>query len=1051
MSSFFINRPIFAWVISIVIMLGGLLALNSLSISQYPQIAPTSVRISTVYSGADAQTVENSVTKVIEQGMTGIDNLDYMTSTSTSTGAAEITLTFTNAADPDVAQMQVQNKLQLVTSQLPENVRNYGISVTKSSASFLMVIGFVSTDGSMSSNDLADFVDSTLNDSLRRIEGVGDTTLFGSGYAMRIWLNPDKLAKYKLMPSDVANAIQAQNTQVSAGQLGGLPARKGQQLNAVVTAGSRLQTAEQFRNIIIKSDSDGSVVRISDVATVELGAERYNMSSKYNGMPSTGLAINLATGANAISTAEAVQKKIKELTSTFPQGVKVVFPYDTTPFVQLSIHEVFKTLIEAVVLVFFVMLVFLQNFRATLIPTIAVPVVLLGTFAVLAIMGYSINTLTMFAMVLAIGLLVDDAIVVVENVERVMHEEGLSPKEATQKSMKEITGALVGIATVLSAVFVPMAFFGGSVGVIYRQFSVTIVSAMMLSVVVALILTPALCASLLRPVKEGSVKRGIFGLFNKGFDLTNTMYHKGASVVVKRSIPFMLVFLIIVGAMAWLFVRLPASFLPMEDQGILLSSIQLPVGAPQQRTLKVLDQVKDYFLTQEKDAVEGVMSVSGFSFSGRGQNVGIAFIKLKPFEERTDPNLSAPAVAGRALRALSQVKDARIYTLAPPAIHGMGTSNGFDFFIQDIKGAGHEQLMAMRNKVLGMAAQSPLLANTRPNGQEDEPQYSIDIDQEEASALNLFLGDVNTTLSTAWGSDYVNDFIDRGRVKPVYLQSDKDFRMQPEDLNRWFVRNSSGDMVPFSAFASGHWKMGSPRLERYNGSAAMEIQGEAAPGISSSGAMDEIDRLVAQLPAGYTHQWTGLSAQERLSGSQAGPLYAISVLVVFLCLAALYESWSVPFSVILSVPIGIFGALLFAILFGQENDVYFKVGLLTTIGLAAKNAILIVEFAIARQNDGAGLIQATLDAAKQRLRPILMTSFAFILGVTPLAMASGAGSGAQNAIGFGVMGGMIAATILGVFFIPLLYVFVRRMFGRGNQHPGPTPEESAEAQPPAVR
>jgi multidrug efflux pump len=1028
MSRFFIDRPIFAWVIAIVIMLGGLLAVTTLSISQYPQIAPTTVRISATYAGADGQTVENSVTKVIEQGMTGIDNLDYMTSTSTSTGSSQITLTFTSAANPDTAQMQVQNKLQLVTALLPQIVQSTGLSVTKSSTGFLMVIGFVSTDGKLSSTDLADYVNSTLNDVLKRVEGVGDTQLFGSSYAMRIWLDPDKLAKYALMPGDVTSAIEAQNTQISAGQLGGLPARNGQQLNATVTARSRLQTSEQFRNIILKSATDGSLVRLNDIATVELGAESYTTSAAHNGKPAAGLAINLATGANAISTAQAVRATITRLSSTFPQGVEVVYPYDTTPFVRLSIEEVAKTLVEAIALVFIVMFVFLQNLRATIIPTLAIPVVLLGTFGVLAIFGYSINTLTMFAMVLAIGLLVDDAIVVVENVERVMREEGLSPKEATRKSMNEITGALIGIATVLSAVFVPMAFFGGSVGIIYRQFSVTIVSAMILSVIVALVLTPALCASILRRTGDHATQRGVFGRFNRAFDRGTQAYRKGAQGVIERSTRFLLIFVAIVVAMGVMFARLPSSFLPQEDQGILITSVQLPVGATQDRTLRTLEQVKDYYLTHEADAVESVFYSAGFGFGGQGQNVGTAFIRLKSFEERKSEALSARSVAGRAMMAFRRFKDGQVFALAPPAIQGMGNSNGFDFYLQDINGAGHAKLIEARNRLLALAAQSRLLANTRPNGQEDEPQFSIEIDQEKATALGLSLSDINTTLSTAWGSDYVNDFIDRGRVKKVYLQSSPDFRMQPEDLGRWHVRNSSKVMVPFSAFATGRWTFGSPRLERYNGAASVEIQGEAAAGVSSGDAMDEIDNLVKQLPAGFGHQWAGLSAQERLSSNQAVSLYAVSVMVVFLCLAALYESWSIPLAVMLAVPIGIFGALLAAVLFGQTNDVYFKVGLLTTIGLAAKNAILIIEFAIERQTSGMGLVEATLEAARQRLRPILMTSLAFILGVAPLAIASGAGSGAQNSIGVGVMGGMIAATALGIFFVPLLFVSVRRLF-----------------------
>jgi len=1030
MSRFFIERPIFAWVVAIVIMLAGLLALRSLPISQYPQIAPTTVQISANYPGADAQTVENSVTKVIEQGMTGVDNLQYMTATSTSTGNAQITLTFNSQADPDVAQMQVQNKLQLVTRQLPAVVQSTGISVAKASTGFLMVVAFVSKDGRMSTTDLADYVDSTLNDTLKRVEGVGTTQLFGAGYAMRIWLDPDKLRKYALMPSDIAVAIEAQNTQVSAGQLGGLPQVSGQQLNATVTALSRLQTVSQFENIILKSGASGSIVRLNDVARVELGAKSYDTVSFYNGKPTTGLAISLATGANAIDTAKAVTATIERLKQTLPEGVEVTYPYDTTPFVTLSIEKVVHTLFEAIILVFIVMYVFLQNLRATFIPMLAVPVVLLGTFGVLALAGYSINTLTMFAMVLAIGLLVDDAIVVVENVERVMQEEKLSPKEATIKSMGEITGALVGIATVLSAVFVPMAFFGGSVGIIYRQFSITIVTAMALSVVVALVLTPALCATLLKPHGDHGPRKGFFGWFNRNFERTTNGYRSGVAGMIARPMRFLMVFLLIGGGMTWLFVRMPSSFLPDEDQGILLTVVQLPVGATQDRTLRVLDQVQKHYLEKEKGLVEGVLTVAGFSFAGQGQNVGLAFVRLKPFAERTGKQAAAQAIAGRAMGAFRSIKDGTVYALAPPAIQGFGNTAGFDFYLQDIAGAGHARLMEARNQLLGLAAQSKLLTGTRPNGQEDTPQYSVEIDQEKASALTLPLAAINNTLSTAWGSAYVNDFIDRGRVKSVYVQSDAPFRMQPGDIGRWYVRNQGGEMVPFTAFASGRWTYGSPRLERYNGSAAIQMQGAASAGVSSGAAMEEIDRLITQLPTGFGHEWTGLSFQERLSGSQAVALYALSMLVVFLCLAALYESWSIPFAVMLSVPIGIFGALLAATLFGQTNDVYFKVGLLTTIGLAAKNAILIVEFAIEQEAKGKGLVEATLEAARQRLRPILMTSLAFVLGVTPLAVATGAGSGSQNSIGIGVMGGMIAATVIGVFFVPLLYVGVVRLVRR---------------------
>ncbi|WP_267554033.1 efflux RND transporter permease subunit [Rhizobium rhizogenes] len=1041
MSRFFIDRPIFAWVISIVIMLAGALSILTLSVSQYPQIAPTTVRITATYSGADAATVENSVTKVIEQGMTGIDNLDYMTSTSTATGQASISLTFTNKADPDVAQMQVQNKLQLVTAQLPQTVQNTGITVSKSTTSFFLVAAFVSTDGKLAPTDLADYIDSTFNDTLKRVPGVGDTTLFGARYAMRIWVDPDKLAKYQLMTSDVIAAITAQNVQVSAGQLGALPQLGGQQLNATVTAGSRFQTTQEFENIILKSLPDGSLVRINDVGTVQLGADSYVTSGVYNGLPAAGIGLSLATGANAIDTAAAVEATIDSLRSTLPANVEINYPYDTTPFVKLSIEDVVKTLVEAIVLVFIVMFVFLQNLRATLIPTLAVPVVLLGTFGVLSLFGYSINTLTMFGMVLAIGLLVDDAIVVVENVERVMEEEGLSPREATIKSMQEITGALIGIATVLSAVFIPMAFFSGSVGVIYRQFSVTIVSAMVLSVIVALILTPALCATILKKPEHGARERGVFGWFNRNFERGTRGYQRTIHGMIRRTAVFLVIFVLIGGAVAYLFNRLPSSFLPEEDQGRLLTSIQLPPGATADRTRKVLNQVMNYYLTNEKDYVDGVFGSVGFNFSGQGQNVAIAFVDLKDFDKRTTPQATASAIAKRAMAAFSKIKDGNVFALAPPAIPGFGSSSGFDFFIKDIDGAGHAALMQARNQLLGAASTNQRLSGTRPNGLDDTPQYSVHIDQEKARALNVDLGDINSTLSTAWGGTYVNDFIDRGRVKRVYVQGDSKYRMQPEDFDRWYVRNSSGDMVPFSAFATGIWTSGSPRLERYNGSSAVEVLGSAAPGVSSGDAMNEIDKIMATLPPGFSHEWTSLSAQEKLSGNQATQLYAISILVVFLALAALYESWSIPLAVMLSVPIGIFGALLAATIFGQSNDVYFKVGLLTTIGLAAKNAILIVEFAIEQQNQGKGLIDATLEAARQRLRPILMTSLAFILGVLPLAIANGAGSGSQNSIGIGVMGGMISATVLGVFFIPLLFVSVRRIF-KGKKTPEATNQQS---------
>jgi multidrug efflux pump len=1042
MSRFFIDRPIFAWVIAVAVMLAGALSIARLSVSQYPQIAPTTVRITANYPGADAQTVENSVTKVIEQGMTGIDNLDYITSTSTSTGQASISLTFTSTANPDVAQMQVQNNLQLVEARLPQVVQNTGITVSKSTSSFFLVASFVSTDDRLTANDLADYIDTSMNDTLRRIPGVGDTQIFGSRYAMRIWVDPDKLAKYDLIVNDVTNAIQAQNAQVSAGQLGALPQQIGQQINATVTAGSRLQTKEQFEAIILKSEEDGALVQLKDVASVELGAESYTTTGIYDTHPAAGIAFNLATGANAIDTADAVKGAIERLSSRFPANVQVEYPYDTAPFVRLSIEGVIKTLLEAIVLVFIVMYVFLQNLRATLIPTLAVPVVLLGTFGILAIFGYSINTLTMFGMVLAIGLLVDDAIVVVENVERVMEEEGLSPREATIRSMQEISGALVGITTVLSAVFIPMAFFSGSVGVIYRQFSVTIVSAMVLSVLVALILTPALCATILRKPQAHVPKRIAFRLFNRGFERSIRLYQGGVSVLIKRMSVAIILFVAVSAVTGVLLNRLPTAFLPEEDQGRLFATIQLPPGATADRTGRVLDTVIQHFLTDEKQNVQGVFGTIGFNFSGQGQNLAIAFIDLKDFGERTTPESTAQAIAARAMTAFGNIRDARVIALAPPAVPGFGNSNGFDFFIRDTESVGHDALMAARNQLLGLASQNAQLTGTRPNGQEDTPQYAVSIDQGRASALGLSLDDINSTLSTAWGGTYVNDFVDRGRVKRVYVQADKSFRMQPSDFDRWFVRNSRGDMVPFSAFASGHWNYGSPRLERYNGASAVQIQGAAAAGASSGQAMNEIDRLMQQLPGDFSHEWTSLSAQEQLSGDQALQLYIISVLVVFLALAALYESWSIPFAVMLAIPVGVFGALVAATVFGQANDVYFKVGLLTTIGLAAKNAILIVEFAIAQQSAAKPLIEATLEAARQRLRPILMTSFAFILGVLPLATADGAGSGSQNSIGIGVMGGMISATFLGIFIIPVLFVAVRRIFKGHSTISNPAVEQS---------
>ena len=1037
MARFFIDRPIFAWVIAIIIMLAGLLSLLRLPISMYSEVAPPAVEIRATYPGASAKVVEDSVTQIIEQNMKGLDGLLYFSSNSAANGMATITLTFASGTDPDIAQVQVQNKLQLAMPLLPQAVQQQGVNVAKSSSSFLQVVGFVSEDGSMNANDIADYVGSTIVDPMSRVPGVGNIQVFGGKYAMRIWLDPGKLHTYRLSVDEVVAAVRAQNAQVAIGQLGGAPSVEGQQLNATINAQERLQTPEQFRDIVVRSTADGGQLRLGDVARVELGSETYDFVTRYNGKPSTGIAITLATGANALDTAEGVKATLAELEKDFPAGLKAVVPYDTTPFVKVSIKGVVKTLIEAIVLVFLVMYLFLQNFRATLIPTIAVPVVLLGTFGVLAALGFSINMLTMFAMVLAIGLLVDDAIVVVENVERIMAEEGLSPREATRKSMEQITGALVGIGLVLSAVFVPMAFMDGSTGVIYRQFSATIVSAMLLSVLVAIVLTPALCATMLKPLPKGEhhVKHTglagrFFGWFNRSFDNTSGKYQRGVRGILARPGRFMAVFAALAVVMGVLFVRLPSSFLPNEDQGILMALVSTPVGATQERTLESIAKLENHFLQNESELVESVFSVQGFSFAGMGQNAGMAFIKLKDWEQRPDADQQVGAVAGRAMGALMQIKDAFIFAFPPPAMPELGIGSGYSFFLKDMTGQGHEALINARNQLLGMAGQSPLLANVRPNGQEDTPQLRLDIDPAKAGAHGLSMATINSTLSAAWGSSYIDDFIDRGRVKRVFVQADKDFRMTPEDFQLWSVKNNAGQMVPFSSFATYHWDYGSPRLERYNGVSAVEIQGEPAPGVASGDAMDEIEKLASQLPPGFAIEWTALSYQERAAGNQTPLLYALSLLIVFLCLAALYESWTVPTAVLLVAPLGILGAVLANTLRGMERDIYFQVAMLTTVGLTSKNAILIVEFAKENLEKGAGVIEATMHAVRDRLRPIIMTSLAFGLGVLPLAIASGAGSGAQRAIGTGVLGGMILGTALGVFFIPLFFVVINRMFNR---------------------
>jgi multidrug efflux pump len=1030
LSRFFIDRPIFAWVVALIIMLVGILSITRLPIARYPNIAPPSVSINASYPGASAKTVEDSVTQIIEQNMTALDGLIYLDSISDSSGNVSITLTFASGTNADTAQVQVQNKLQQATPLLPSIVQQQGIVVSKSNSAFLLAIGFVSEDRSMSGDDIGDYLASNVVDPLSRVEGVGTVQLFGAKYAMRIWLDADKLKAYALTPADITTAVQGQNAQVSIGQLGDVPSVPGQQLNATITALGRLQTPEQFRNIVLRSGPNGSTLHLSDVARVELGAASYGVQSEFNGQPASGMGITLATGANALRTVAGVSELLNNLQPRLPHGLKAIIPYDTTPYVRKSIEEVVKTLVEAIVLVFLVMLLFLQNIRATLIPTIAVPVVLLGTFAVLNIAGYSVNMLTMFAVVLSIGLLVDDAIVVVENVERLMSEEGLSPVEATRRSMDQITGALVGIATVLSAVFIPMAFLAGSTGVIYRQFSITIVSAMILSVIIAIVLTPALCATLLRPVEKGAhhSEWGFFRWFNRHFESGNRRYQGIVARMVAKPIRYMLIYLVLASVMGLLFIRLPTAFLPDEDQGYLFVLVQAPVGATLDRTIRALDKVQEYFLKKEQGAVASIFTVAGFSFSGNGQNAGIGFVLLKDWDQRQGDGNTVPKLQMRSYGALAQIKDALAFAFAPPPVTELGNSAGFDFLLKDDNGQGHEALTAARNQFLFMASKDKLLANVRPNGQEDAPQFHLDVDAQKASALGLSMTDVDSTLAVAWGGRYIDDFIDRGRVKHVIIQADAPFRMLPEDFGRWYVRNSTGQMVSTASITNTHWEYGSPRLERYNGVSAMDINGEAAPGISSGEAMKEVLKLVAQLPPGFSADWTGQSYQERAAGAQTPMLYTLSLIVVFLCLAALYESWSIPTAILLAVPLGVIGAVLATAVRGLERDIYFQVAMLTTIGLASKNAILIVEFAKENVAKGAGVIEATLHAVRDRLRPILMTSLAFGLGVLPLAVATGAGAGAQRAIGTGVFGGMVAGTFLGIFFIPVFFVVVQHLF-----------------------
>jgi multidrug efflux pump len=1041
MSRFFIDRPIFAWVIALMIMLVGSLAILNLPINQYPNIAAPAIGISVNYPGASAQTVQDTVVQVIEQQLNGLDNLRYISSESNSDGSMSITATFDQGTDADTAQVQVQNKLQLATPLLPQEVQQQGIRVTKAVRNFLMIVGVVSKDGSMDRNDLADYIVTNIQDPLLRAKGVGDFQIFGAQYAMRIWLNPESLNNYQLTPVDVKTAIQAQNVQVSSGQLGQLPAQAGQQLNATIIGKTRLQTPEQFENILIKVNTDGSQVRLGDVAKVELGGENYSTSAEYNGKQAAGMAIKLATGANALETSAAIRSTLKDLEPFFPEGLEIVYPNDTTPVIAGSIEEVIYTLMEAIVLVFCVMYLFLQNFRATLIPTLAVPVVLLGTFAVLDAFGFSINTLTMFGMVLAIGLLVDDAIVVVENVERVMAEDKLSPLEATRKSMGQIQGALVGIALVLSAVFLPMAFFGGSTGVIYRQFSITIVAAMTLSVLVALIFTPALCATMLKPINgEVHTKRGFFGWFNRTFERGVSGYERSVGGILKHKLPYLILYGLILCIMAWMFSRIPTAFLPEEDQGSFYAQVQTPSGSSTARTKEIVDQVRDYLLDEEGDIVESVFSVTGFNFAGRGQSSGMAFVTLKPWDERPGEVNSVFSLVDRAQQRFHTITDAMVFAFAPPAIRELGNASGFDMYLQDRAGVGHEVMNEARDQLLKMARENPKLSGVRANGLRDEPQYQLLIDDERARALGLSLSDINDTLSIAWGSSYVNDFIDKGRVKKVYLQGEAAARMAPEDLNKWYVRNSEGKMVPFSAFAGGTWISGSPKLQRYNGVSAMEILGSPAEGYSTGDAMQAMEEMAAELPKGVGYSWTGISFEERLSGSQAPALYALSMIFVFLCLAALYESWTIPLAVLLVVPLGIVGALLATSMRGLSNDVFFQVGLLTTIGLAAKNAILIIEFAKELHDSGKSLVDSALEACRMRLRPIIMTSLAFILGVVPLAISSGAGAGSQHAIGTGVIGGMLSATVLAIFWVPLFFVLISSWF-KPKEKPAPVQTE----------
>jgi len=1044
LSNFFLDRPVFAWVIAVFVMLVGGLAIYNLPISQYPPIAPPSIAIDAYYPGASAETIENSVIQIIEEKMTGFDKLLYMSATSDAAGAGRIILTFAPGTDPDLAWAQVQNKLQLAMDSLPDVVKRQGVKVSKSNINWLLVTGLISEDGSMNSIDLADYAQANVQKLLARVPGVGEVEVNTYQYAMRVWLDPDKMADYRLTVEDVVQGIQAYNVEVSAGQFGGEPALAGQRLNASIVVQNLLKTPEEFAAIPLRINPDGSIVRVRDVGRTELGTERYGRHQLFDGKPAAALMVRLAPGANAIETADAVKAKMKELARYFPAGMKVIYPLDTTPFVKSAINEVVKTLLEAILLVFLVMYFFLGNMRATLIPTIAVPVVILGTFAVLELFGFSINMLTMFAMVLAIGLLVDDAIVVVENVERIMKEEGLPPKEATRKSMGQIASALIGIGLILSAVFVPMAFFGGSTGVIYRQFSVTIAAAMLLSVLVALILTPVLCASLLKPVVKGHAAaetgfflfRPFFRWFDRAFLWTRTRYQTLVGKILNKKLRYLAIYLLIVAALGFLFQRMPVAYLPNEDQGLMYIQALLPPGSTIEQTKKVLDEARTYFLVHEKEVVESCFTFAGYGFSGDGQNVGIGMVRLKDWELRSRADMKVNALVGRAMARFAEFRNARVFAFPPPAVFELGRVGGFDLQLQDRTGLGHKALVAARNQMLDMAARDPRLIRVRPSGLEDVPQYRIDVDWEKAGALGVPITSIHNTISAAFGSAYVNDFIQGGRVKRVYVQADTPYRMLPEDLKRLYVRNSAGTMTPFASFADGHWFQGPLLLERFNSFPSVNVWGEPAPGRSSGEAMQAMEEIVSKLPNGIGFDWTGLSYQERMAKSQAPLLYAFSIVAIFLCLAALYESWVIPIAILLALPIGIIGGVAASWLRGLPNDIYFQIGLLTTLGLTAKNAILIVQFAKDGLESGMGLIEAILEGAKLRFRPIVMTSLAFGFGVLPLAMATGAGAGAQTAIGTCVLGGMVTGTFLVLFFIPLFYLMTSRLMERKN--PGQT-------------